>query len=233
MSSLHLQRQEPATRLLDGETVPWLFPPGGRWPGPWSESYSHTKTNEQAEPMRPRRLHFATWGQLHNILWWSSLCFDGLWWFHFVHNNSFFLDNNNLKYFKQLFSLLSFLPKHLASQAVRTASLTSAAESVVAAMGWRRLVPPEPPPRHEHFKCHLGDLPIAMEFDLCDTESWLQFWFRLSDVNIFLFIHVSSILQWPRKWWIWAWFSRQGLATTWDVRLGFQAFRNSPGLELL
>jgi len=59
-------------------------------------------------------------------------------------------------------------------EAVRTASLIAAAEGVVAAMGWRRAVPPEPPPapvhRHECFKCHFGSLPIAIEFDLCDIE---------------------------------------------------------------
>jgi len=54
--------------------------------------------------------------------------------------------------------------------------LIAAAEGVVAAMGWRRAVPPEPPPaavRHERFKCHFGSLPIAIEFDLCDIESWM------------------------------------------------------------
>ncbi|CAK9017455.1 unnamed protein product [Durusdinium trenchii] len=59
-------------------------------------------------------------------------------------------------------------------EAVRLASLTAAAEGVLADAGWRRVVPPEPPPRHENFRCHFGETPlggaVAVEFDLADTE---------------------------------------------------------------
>ena len=74
--------------------------------------------------------------------------------------------------------------------------MIAAAEGVVAAMGWRRAVPPEPPPihRHERFKCQFGSLPIAIEFDLCDSESW-TIWMHTDLICYVLAIEKLGVFQ--------------------------------------